>query len=235
MRTKMNPSRNQFRNLMLACILIAAGSLSNAQPVASHYKTDFIKQMVYQLSNEVMARTSFLRSGKKVSEKNQVVLASYTVPASEEFSGKTAETANWEMLDYEIARAAKSYNPSDFVTEDSRFESDNLMEDLATAAGLYNASAIATEECNEANTNKSLEEVLCTAAGLYNATDCVMTENDSSFNGTDDNSAEGSLIEAAQPYSPAAYLQETNSNQADTLESMLVAAADLYHSSDVVF
>ena len=57
MRTTANNTRNLIQSIILVLMVGLTTSVANGQRSATPYKKDFIRQMIYQLSNEVMERT----------------------------------------------------------------------------------------------------------------------------------------------------------------------------------
>lgn len=229
MRTHKNNTRNLIRSAAIALMMLSVASVASAQKNSrhhNHYRTDFIRQMVYQLSNEVMERTGFLKYAKQASSDNsQVVLASYTLPM-DAASARIENEGNNPSLESELTAAFEVYSPSRIeVSENSEYQDSGLENTMTLAAAPYNAASLSFEEFNEI-ANRELENLLTQAATPYSP-----AEYDNLDSETDQSELNLNITSAFQPYQPGDYALEISDNDRinvqDPLEQTLIAAAGL--------
>jgi hypothetical protein len=179
----MKTNNNFFSKLSKATLIVSLAfttlisvSCQNAARQSFHYKTDFVKQMVYQVSNEFLTRTGIAVQNRNTNEA-AAVLVNYTV--SEKNTKHTASYNESELgsfltsaakLNAEIAteESTESDNTLDFLTSaaqlnapvaEMEIEADNTLEFLTAAAQL-------TSEVAQDNTNDETFELLINAAQL---------------------------------------------------------------------
>jgi hypothetical protein len=207
----MKTNRNSFSKfskasliIALACASLVTVSCQNATRQSFHYKTDFIKQMVYQISNEFSTRTSDLSALAQNNMKEAApVLVNYTISdKNANFSSVADEN---ELADF-LTRAAQLNAP----VAEAEVENDNTLDFLMQAAQLN--APVADLEAEQDNTL----EFLTTAAQLYAP---VAQDNNSSDDTLD------FLINAAQLNAPVA---SEEASQDNNLLDFLTQAAHLY-------
>ena len=184
---------------LIAVISIASVtsvSCQNAARQAFHYKTDFIKQMVFQVSNDFLTNTGLT---SRISAKNNVqtkaTLVNYTIT---ENAGRHSRTNDLNETAEFLTAAA--FNTTAAAEE----ESDNTLDFLTAAAGINNVVA-----CTEAEEDNTLE--FLTNAAQINTVASEDTNNDDTLS---------FLTNAAQFITIAA----DDNSQDDTLEFLVKAA-----------
>jgi hypothetical protein len=203
---KMKTNRNFFSQISKASMIIALAfaslftvSCQNAARQSFHYRADFIKQMIYQISNEFFSKDGEAScSTKSNSKEAATVLVNYTVSVK----NLKASSNNNELADF-LTRAAQLNAP---VAE---VENDNTIDFLTQAAQLN--APVAEMEADQEHTI----DFLTTAAQL-NAP--VAQENSSNDDTLD------FLCNAAQLNMPVA-AEETS--QDNNLIDFLTEAAHL--------
>ena len=229
MRTQKNNTRNLIRSVAIALMMLSVANVASAQKNSrhhNHYRTDFIKQMVYQLSNEVMEKTGFMRYARQTSNDNrQVVLASYTLPLTSGSVGIENEM-NLQSLETELTAAVDVYSPAKIETsENCECQDAELENAMIQAAAPYHATNLSFEECNE-TAEQELECLLTQAVSPYTPAEYDNCDTESYQDELNLN-----ISSAFQPYQPGDYAMEINSNDRinveDPLEQAMIAAAGL--------
>jgi len=171
----MRTNRNFFSKLSKATLIVTLAfttlisvSCQNSARQSFHYKTDFIKQMVYQVSNEFMSRTGLSAQTRNNSNETASILVNYNVADKKvkHSSSSDAELASFltaaAQLNTPVAEQAISENENtlDFLTEAAQIntpvaemetENDNTLEFLTAAA------QINTEVAKENNSDDTLD------------------------------------------------------------------------------
>ena len=200
----MKTNRNFFSKLSKATLIVTLAfttlisvSCQNAARQSFHYKTDFIKQMVYQVSNEFMTRTGLSASTRNNTSEAAAILVNYTE------NGKSVKHSayNDAELSNFLTAAAQINTP---VVCDAVVENDNTQDFLTSAAELN--TPVAEMETESDNTLEFL-----TAAAQIN-TGFAQDNNDDTLD---------LLINAAQFNTPVAS-EETSQ---DELLNFLTRAA----------
>jgi hypothetical protein len=211
----MKTNRNFFSKLSKASFIIALAftslvtvSCQNSARQSFHYKTDFIKQMVYQISNEFYTRTRVISAHDNNNVQTTArVLVNYTI--SDKNTDYSSNVNDNELADF-LTRAAQLNAP---VAETAiEAEKDNTLDFLFQAAQMN--APVANMEAEQDNTL----DFLTAAAQLYAPVD----QDNSSSDDTLD-----FLINAAQINAPVA--SEDNSQDSNLLD-FLTEAAHLYDS-----
>jgi len=209
----MRTNRNFFSKLSKATLILSLAfttlisvSCQNAARQSFHYKTDFVKQMVYQVSNEFLTRTGIAVQNRNNNEA-AAVLVNYTVS---EKKVKHSASNNESELGSFLTSAAQ-LNAA-IATEEVTV-SDNTL-DFLTAAAQLNAPVAEMET----ETDNTLE--FLTAAAQLNTEVALDANNDDTLN---------MLINAAQINTPVA----TEETSQDELLDFLTRAAGI-NSSVVV-
>jgi hypothetical protein len=205
---KMKTNRNIFSNLSKASFIIVLAfcslitvSCQNAARQSFHYKTDFIKQMIYKISNEFYTRTD--ESSTVAQYKVKVAttaLVDYKI--SDKNNNLSSETNENSLADF-LTHAAQLNAP----VAEVEVENDNTLDFLTTAAQLN--APVADMVVEQDNTL----DFLTTAAQLYAP---VAQDNNSSDDTLD------FLINAAQLNDQVA--DETNIKDNDLLDFLTQAA-----------
>lgn len=229
MRTQKNNTRNLIQSVAITLMMLSVACVASAQKTSrhhNHYRTDFIRQMVYQLSNEVMERTGFLKYAKQTpSDNSQVVLASYALPMTA-VSARIENEGNNQSLESELTAAFEVYSPSRIeVSENCEYQDAALENTMTLAAAPYNVAGLSFEEFNE-TADQELEDLLTQAVTPYSP--AGYDNRDSESDPCDLNL---NITSAFQPYQPGDYAMEISSNDRinvqDPLEQTLIAAAGL--------
>jgi hypothetical protein len=206
----MKTNRNFFSKISKASLIVALTfaslftvSSQTAARLSFNYRTDFIKQMVYQISNDFFSSNDELSySTRSNSNETPATLVKYSVPAR---NLKVALNSNENELADFLSRAAQLNAP----VADAEVEVDNTIDFLTQAAQLN--APVADLESNEDNTL----EFLTTAAQLNAEVAQENTSNDDTLD---------FLLNAAQLKTPVA--AEENS-QDNSLIDFLTKAAHL--------
>ena len=229
MRTQMNNARNLIQSVAVALMILVGTSVVSAQKANrhhNHHRADFITQMVYQLSNEVMERTGFMQFAKHASAENRhVVLASYTLPMNA-VSMDIENEMNLQSLESELTAAFEVYSPANIeASENCECQDIELENAMILAAAPYQAAHLSLEVCNE-TAEQELENLLTQAVSPYSPAD-YDNSNTESFQ----NELSLNISSAFQPYQPGDYAMEIRSkdriNVEDPLEQAMIAAAGL--------
>ena len=178
----MTTNRNFFSKLSKASLIVTLAfttlisvSCQNAARQSFHYKTDFIKQMVYQVSNDFLTRTGFVAKNSTSNNETAAILVNYTLASGK--SVKHSSTNDAELACF-LTEAAKlnttveqdevADNTLDFLTEAAQLNTpvaemetrnDNTLEFLSAAAQLN------TEVVQENNSDDTLD-LFINAAGF---------------------------------------------------------------------
>jgi hypothetical protein len=206
----MKTNYNFFSKVSKASFIIALAftslvtvSCQNAARQSFHYKTDFIKQMIYKISNEFYMRTEECSTLTQDKSKVAVpVLVNYTISDK---NANFSSASNENVLADFLTRAAQLNAPVSEVA----VEKDNTLDFLTEAAKLN--APVAEMEAEQDNTL----DFLMVAAQLYAP---VAQENNSSDDTLD------FLINAAQLNAPVA---NEESNPDNDLLDLLTQAAHL--------
>ena len=178
----MTTNRNFFSKISKATLILTLAfttlisvSCQNAARQSFHYKTDFIKQMVYQVSNDFLTRTGFVTKNSSSNNEAAAILVNYTVVSGK--SVKHSSTNDAELacflteaakLNATVAQDEVADNTLDFLTEAAQLntpvaemetESNNTLDFLTAAAQLN------SEVAQENNSDDTLD-MLINAAGF---------------------------------------------------------------------
>jgi hypothetical protein len=202
---KMKTNRNFFSKLSKATLIVSLAfttlvsvSCQNAAHQSFHYKPDFIKQMVYQVSSEFMSRTGLTAQIGNNNSEAAATLVNYKVIEKnmKHSSINTAELGN-------CLTAAAQISSS--VVNEEVSEADNTLESLTEAARIN--APVAEMDADQDNTLEALSN-----AAQLNAEVAQENNNDETIE---------LLINAAQVNSPAVN-EETS--QDDLMVSLVEAA-----------
>jgi hypothetical protein len=203
----MRTNRNFFSKLSKATLIVSLAfttlisvSCQNAARQSFHYKPDFIKQMVYQVSSEFMTRTGFSSQAKNNKGEAAAILINYTVAVK----SVNHSSSNDADLAYSLTAAASLNAP---VVSQEVIENDNALEFLTEAAKLN--APVAEMEADQDITLESL-----TSAAQLNTELAQDNNNDETFE---------LLIDAARINTSIA----TEETSQDELLVSMAKAADL--------
>jgi hypothetical protein len=149
----MRTNRNIFSKLSKATFIIAltfttliSVSCQNAARQSFHYKTDFIKQMVSQVSNEFMSRTGlsaqYSNNNTEFSSKTENTLHFLTEAAQINSPVTEMETENDNTLDFLTSAAQLN-------TEVAQENNSDETLDLLITAAQFNAPVVNEEICQD--------------------------------------------------------------------------------------
>ena len=178
----MTTNRNFFSKLSKATLIVTLAfttlisvSCQNSASQSFHYKTDFIKQMVFQVSNDFLTKTGIVAKNTTSNNEAAAILVNYTVASGK--SVKASSTNDSElasflteaaMLNTTVAQDEVADNTLDFLTDAAQLntpvaemetETDNTLDFLTAAAQLN------TEVALENNSDDTLD-MLINAARL---------------------------------------------------------------------
>jgi hypothetical protein len=185
--------------MALAFTTLVSVSCQNAARQSFHYKTDFIKQMVYQVSNEILTGKFITALNQNNNKEAAAKLVNYSI------SGRTSKHISTnrtnDLTDF-LRQAAQLSTP----VAEAEAEKDNTLDFLTSAAQLN--SPVTEMETEQDNTLDFL-----TAAAQLNS---EVAQDDNSNDGTLE-----LLINAAQLSEPV-NSEETDQN--DLLDFLTQAA-----------
>jgi hypothetical protein len=139
--------------MALAFTSLVSVSCQNIAHEPFSYKTDFIKQMVYQVSTEFMSYTGIYSLNKCDNKETARILVNYSIP--EKKSKQSSANNNNELADF-LTKAARMNAPVATV----KVETDNTLDFLISAAQLN------SEVAQDNDTNDDTLELLINAAQL---------------------------------------------------------------------
>ena len=151
--------------------LVVFVSISTVRAQDSHYKPDFIRQMVYQLSSDAIDRSGLIKLALKHSETrlNEEMLINWNVPVGHPAISSTTDESERMPLEEFLMKAAQPYRAA--ITLDCENEQadqpacdgSELEELLIRAARPYYPGFFSKEV---PLSQDGLEESLLEAAGL---------------------------------------------------------------------
>jgi hypothetical protein len=139
--------------MALAFSTLVSVSCQNVAHEPFSYKTDFIKQMVYQVSTEFMTCTGICSLNKDDNKEAASILVNYNMP--EKKSNYTSANNNNDLADF-LTKAAQMNAPVATV----KVENDNTLDFLIASAQLN------SEVAQNIDTNDDTLEFLINAAQL---------------------------------------------------------------------
>lgn len=98
--------------------LVVFFSTSTIRAQDNHYKPDFIRQMVYQLSNEVIDRSGLIKFALKQSETrpNEELLINWNIPVSHAaYSSSRVDESERVSLEEFLLKAAQPYQAAAYL------------------------------------------------------------------------------------------------------------------------
>ena len=151
--------------------LVIFVSISTLRAQDNHYKPDFIRQMVYQLSSEVIDRSGLIKLTMKQSEThlNEEILTNWNIPVSHPATSSSTDESERMPLEEFLLKAAQPYQAAtsfDCGNEQADQPTDvgSELEELLIRAARHDPGSFSTEV---PFSNVELEESLLKAV-MYN-------------------------------------------------------------------
>lgn len=114
----MKTQRTNVLKVTVALVsLVVFFSTSTIRAQDNHYKPDFIRQMVYQLSNEVIDHSGLVKLALKQSETrpNAELLINWNIPVSHAAYSSRADESERVSLEEFLLKAARPYQAAAYL------------------------------------------------------------------------------------------------------------------------